>query len=207
MLHAEHLVKRYDRKLIFNKVSISINPAESLAITGANGSGKSTLLKILAAISSPTSGTVTLRHAQKTLEKTERFRYIGFVAPYLQFYDELTGFENIVFSLRAKGLTPDMIYLNRLFEHFTLRAAKEKLVKNYSSGMTQRLRFIQALAARPPFLFLDEPTVTLDQHGISQLWSLIDELRSNLILVVASNDASDVAQCQRTLSIEDYKPI
>jgi heme exporter protein A len=204
-LDAINIHKRYDRKPVFQGISLSLTVSESLAVTGSNGSGKSTLMKILAGLSAPTLGSVTMTLFDKSLEKTERFRYIGFVAPYLQFYEELTGLENIVFSLRAKNVTPEMSRLNQLFEHFALHAAKEKPVKMYSSGMAQRLRFIQALAAQPKFLFLDEPTVTLDQNGIAQLWSILDELRSNVVLIIASNDARDVGQCQRTLSIEDYK--
>lgn len=206
VLRAEHLQKRYDRLCVFERLSFEICAGESLAIQGANGSGKSTLMRLLAGVAAPTQGRVTYAQHGKTLEKTEQIRYIGFVAPYLQFYDELTGLENVLFSLRAKGITPNTNQIELLFEHFAIAASRRKLVRAYSSGMIQRLRFVQAFAAAPQVCLLDEPTATLDQSGIAQLWNYLDQHRPNIILIVASNDAQDIAQCQRTLCIEDFKP-
>jgi heme exporter protein A len=206
MVRADNLQKHYDRSCVFERLSFELRLGESLGIQGANGSGKSTLMRLLAGVAAPTRGTVTyLRHGQ-ALEKTERIRYIGFVAPYLQFYDDLTGLENVLFSLRAKGITPDIHQVELLFEHFAIAAARRKLVRTYSSGMTQRLRFVHAFASAPTVCLLDEPTTTLDRSGISLLWNYVDQQRPNIILIIASNDADDLAQCQRRLCIEDFKP-
>jgi heme exporter protein A len=206
VLRAENLQKKYDRRCIFEQLSFELRLGDSLAIQGANGSGKSTLMRLLAGVSTPTQGRITyLRHGQ-ALEKTEQIRYIGFVAPYLQFYDDLTGLENVLFSLRAKGITPNLHQVESLFEHFALATACRKFVRTYSSGMTQRLRFVHAFAAAPIVYLLDEPTVTLDRHGIALLWDYVAQQRPNIILIVASNDADDIAQCQHRLCIEDFKP-
>lgn len=206
VLHAENLQKRYDRQCVFERLSFEVRSGESLAIQGANGSGKSTLMRLLAGVAVPTQGQVTYTQNGKRLEKNEQIRYIGFVAPYVQFYDELTGLENVLFSLRAKGLTPNTKQIEWLFEHFAITASRQKLVRTYSSGMMQRLRFVQAFAAAPHVCLLDEPTATLDQSGIAQLWNYLQQCRPNIILIIASNDAQDIAQCQRKLSIEDFKP-
>lgn len=206
VLRAENLQKNFDRLCIFEQLSFELRLGESLAIQGANGSGKSTLMRLLAGVATPTRGTIAYLRNGQLLEKTERIRYIGFVAPYLQFYDDLTGLENVLFSLRAKGITPDIHQVELLFEHFAIAASCRKLVRTYSSGMTQRLRFVHAFAAAPVVYLLDEPTTTLDRSGISLLWNYVDRQRPNIILIVASNDAEDIAQCQRRLCIEDFKP-
>jgi heme exporter protein A len=205
-LHADALKKVYDRKIIFQNVSLALEPSEWLAITGSNGSGKSTLLKILAAQAATTSGTVryTLDGASLTPEQTRP--YIGFVSPYLNFYDELSGIENVSFALRAKGTALFKRELDELFDYFRLSEAQSKRVKVYSSGMIQRLRFIQAFASKPKFLFLDEPTATLDDNGKTLFWNKLNQLISQTIIVIASNDHDEIAHCNSMLCIEAFKP-
>jgi len=205
-LHADSLKKVYDRKIIFQDVSLSLSPSEWLAITGANGSGKSTLLKILAAQASATSGTLryTLDGTALTLEATRP--HIGFVSPYLNFYEELSGIENVSFALRAKGKPIFKRELDELFDYFRLSDAQSKRVKAYSSGMVQRLRFIQAFASKPKFLFLDEPTATLDDDGKVLFWNKLNQFISQTLVVIASNDHDDIAHCTSQLCIEAFKP-
>ena len=206
LLHADALKKVYDRKIIFQDVSLSIAPTEWLAITGANGSGKSTLLKILATLVSPTSGTVRYTLGGIALTSDQARSHIGFVSPYLNFYDELSGIENVLFALRAKGKPILKHELDELFNYFRLSEAQSKRVKAYSSGMIQRLRFIQAFASQPKFLFLDEPTTTLDDDGKTLFWNKLQEFISQTIVVIASNDHDDIAHCTSQLCIEAFKP-
>ncbi len=205
-LHADALKKVYDRKIIFQDVSLSLSPSEWLAITGANGSGKSTLLKILAAQASATSGTIRYTLDGTALTPDATRPHIGFVSPYLNFYDELSGIENVLFALRAKGKPIFTRELDELFDYFRLSEAKSKRVKAYSSGMIQRLRFIQAFASKPKFLFLDEPTATLDDDGKTLFWSRLNQFISQTLVVIASNDHDDIAHCTAQLCIEAFKP-
>lgn len=206
VISARDLKKTYDRVPVFEHLSFEVCAGEALGIQGPNGSGKSTLMKILAGVALPTSGTVLYLQQGTPIEKTEQIRYIGFVAPYLQFYNELTGFENVLFSLRAKGIVPDMHRIQSLFEYFALSTAAQKLVQTYSSGMLQRLRFIQAFAAEPPVCLLDEPTATLDESGTHLLREFLRRYRHDAIVIIASNDVRDFALCTRVLCLEDFKP-
>lgn len=205
-LHADALKKVYDRKIIFQNVSLALEPSEWLAITGSNGSGKSTLLKILAAQAAATSGTVRYTLDGLSLRPEQTRPYIGFVSPYLNFYEELSGIENVSFALRAKGTALFKHELDELFDYFRLSEAQSKRVKVYSSGMIQRLRFIQAFASKPKFLFLDEPTATLDDNGKTLFWNKLNQLISQTIIVIASNDHDEIAHCNSTLCIEAFKP-
>lgn len=205
-LHADALKKVYDRKIIFQDVSLSLSPSEWLAITGANGSGKSTLLKILASQASATSGTVRYLLDGTALTPDATRPHIGFVSPYLNFYEELSGIENVSFALRAKGKSIFKRELDELFDYFRLSDAQSKRVKAYSSGMVQRLRFIQAFASKPKFLFLDEPTATLDDDGKVLFWNKLNQFISQTLVVIASNDHDDIAHCTSQLCIEAFKP-
>lgn len=204
-LRADALKKVYDRKVIFQNVSLAIASSEWLAITGANGSGKSTLLKILAAQATASSGTLQYMLDGTLLTREQTRPHIGFVSPYLNFYEELSGIENVAFALRAKGITVFRSELDELFDYFHLSEAKLKRVKTYSSGMIQRLRFIQAFASKPKFLFLDEPTTMLDDNGKSLFWNKLNQL-SQTVIVIASNDHDEIAHCTSMLCIEAFKP-
>ncbi|NTV45491.1 MAG: ABC transporter ATP-binding protein [Chlorobiales bacterium] len=199
------LKKSFGRKVVFRNVGFELSHSESLSISGANGSGKSTLLKTIAGLQSPTSGKISYIHNGKELDRAEMIRYIGFVSPYLYLYQNLTGHENVLFSLQCKGIAEEAKKVSALFKFFGIEKAEHELIKTYSSGMLQRLRFIQALAPNPKVLFLDEPTTTLDQSGRSLLWEYVNGLKHEIITIIASNDADDIRQCAQTLCIENFK--
>lgn len=203
-LTATDLKQTFDRRVIFQRVSLSLTAPASLAITGANGSGKSTLLKLLAGVLTASAGTISYHLNGEPLERNRFLRRAGFTAPYLNLYGDLTGLENVRFALRLKGLEVDDLKLQTLFDYFLLGNAKNSLLKTYSSGMQQRTKVIAALAGKPKILFLDEPTAMLDTAGKNLLWNYIDTLRSDLILVVATNDDADLQHTGQTLRMESY---
>jgi heme exporter protein A len=205
-LTATSLKKTYDRRTIFADVSLSLQTSQSLAITGQNGSGKSTLVKVLAGLASPTAGNVRYETNGKALERDDWFRKIGFVSPYLKLYDELSGIENVIFSLKGKGLAADEKKLQDDFAFFGLEKAATMPFKTYSSGMQQRVKFIQAVASRPDVLFLDEPTATLDKSGTEKLWRFVEQIRKGLILIIATNDEADLAFAERQIAMSSFKP-
>jgi heme exporter protein A len=205
IIGAEQISKSFDRKLIFKNISLFLESSKSLAITGSNGSGKSTLLKILASINDPSFGTLNFTCENKSLDKIMFRKKIGFVSPYLQFYDDLTGLETIQFSLSAKGLSINLDKVEELFDYFAIGFARNQLVKTYSSGMIQRLRFVQALASSPLALFLDEPTSTLDESGKKLFWNKLEDMRSSTIILIASNDQDEIKFCSNSISIHNYQ--
>jgi heme exporter protein A len=203
---ATSLKKVFDRKIIFQNLSLVLDRPKVLAITGENGSGKSTLLKTLAAMSQPTSGEIRFQHLALPVASENVFQHIGFVAPYLTLYDELTGLENIRFALSAKARPFSLSGIDSLFDYFAIAHAKHQPLRTYSSGMAQRLKFIQALAAEPAALFLDEPTLTLDEKGKQLFWDAIHRLNPTTPILIATNDRDDLEHADECLSVADYKP-
>ncbi len=198
---ASGLAKSFKRRRIFQDIEFRLTRGESLGVTGRNGSGKSTLLKILAGVLSPSRGEVALRLDGAPV--ADRFAHLGFVSPYLQLYDELSGWENLDFARRVRKLTVADDALSRLLERVNLYGVRNELVRSYSSGMKQRLKYAFALIHTPPLLLLDEPTSNLDREGTGTVHELMAEQVSRGILVVASNDAEDLTRCEDLIDLDN----
>lgn len=190
-IEARNLKKVFNRRVIFQNISFSVLRHQTLLITGRNGSGKSTLIKILSTVLTPTAGTVSI-----TTERTDRRHSpvidIGLVSPYLMMYDEFSAWENVMFGLSIRGMDSNAARVDELLEKVSLFSRRHDPVRTYSSGMKQRVKYAFALVHRPAVLLLDEPMANLDADGISMVHQVIDEQCQEGIVVVATNDMSDV---------------
>ncbi|CAN5575655.1 heme ABC exporter ATP-binding protein CcmA [soil metagenome] len=203
------LFKSFPGKLIFKDLSFSMLSMDSLCITGANGSGKSTLMKCLSGLISSNRGKITFSQNGSIIPAEELFNHISLFAPYLHLYDELTGLENLIFfgKLKLKAFSKNDIIekVNSLLERTGLFNSRNEPVKNYSSGMYQRLKLCFALLNSPSVLLMDEPRTNLDNAGIELVSAVIEEQKSHGIIILATNDAEDISYCKKTISIEEYK--
>jgi len=198
---ADKIAKTFNRRKIFNDISFSMKEFNSLAITGRNGSGKSTLLKILAGVLSPTKGEMDLVIEGRVIKKENYFVHLGLVSPYLQLYDEFTGWENLDFFRKVRGLDTADEYLSELLSRLNISERKNDFVRTYSSGMKQRLKYAFALIHRPRILLLDEPTSNLDDEGISTIYQIMEEQKKTGILIVATNDKEDIKKCEQIIDL------
>ena len=201
-LKAEKVSKNFNRRNVLRDISFVLSPGDSLAVTGKNGSGKSTLVKILAGLLSPTNGHVAFEASGRMLNQEEIRPLLGFVSPYLQLYDEFSAVEilNIVARIRSSG-AHDPSRRRMLMEQFNLWGRKDDVVRTFSSGMKQRLKYILALEHSPAVLLLDEPTANLDEDGISAVRSVVAGYGKSGILVVATNDAAEAGWCSSELKV------
>lgn len=203
------LTKYYSHRLIFGNLNLTLNENSSIGIVGKNGSGKSTLIKVIAGIVSPSKGDASITIENKPIPKDTFFKHIGLMSPYLSLYDELTGYENLEFFMNIKctdkALNEKEDKINFLLESVGLFKRKKDLYKNYSSGMKQRLKLAFALLNDPLLLLLDEPCANLDKEGIEVVYRFAQEQREKGMLVVATNEESDLQLCDSLINIEDYK--
>lgn len=204
-LTVENLTKTFGRRLIFKNINTKLLGGNIYGLAGNNGSGKSTLAKIIAGIISPTSGTVTHKHNGQIITADNLHKHIGFVAPYLILYDEFTAEENIEHSLNIRGLKVNNEETKILLNRFQLYNRRKDLLKGYSSGMKQRIKFIFALLHNPYLLVFDEPTSNLDSKGKDTVYKIIEEEAKAKIVILASNDESDLELCKTTIHVEDFK--
>jgi heme exporter protein A len=131
--------------------------------------------------------------------------YIGFVSPYLVLYEEFSAWENLEHFSQIRGVKLDKEYAGDLLNKFLLFSRRKDLVKTYSSGMKQRMKFIFALIHHPGLLIFDEPTSNLDDEGKKSVYNIIEDQSKKSIVIVASNDKTDLDLCSSILDLKEYK--
>ncbi len=199
-----NLSKRYGRRRLFRRMSFTLDGGGTLAVTGANGSGKSTLLKILAGVTAATKGEVVLSNGTPIAQEERPF-HAGLVAPYLNVYDGLSARENLAFIARVRRYTQAEDRIAELLEQVGLAQRGDDLVSTFSSGMKQRVKIAAAILADPVLLLLDEPTTNLDDAGRALVEQVVAHQReAGRLLILATNDPTEVKLCTRTLHIEDF---
>ena len=201
----EDLIKYFGRRLVFGGINNSFKSGNIYGISGPNGSGKSTLVKVIGNLISPTRGKVIHKSGDKIIDEDKLHNHIGFVSPYLFLYDEFTAEENLIHISNIRGNKFNKERSDYLFNQFNLFDRRNDLVRGYSSGMKQRLKFIFAFLHEPELIILDEPTSNLDNAGKEKVYELvIEEGKKNLVLI-ASNEDSDLKLCKEILNLEDFK--
>jgi heme exporter protein A len=193
------LHRRFGPLRVLTGVSGEVGPGEVLLVTGTNGSGKSTLLKVLAGLLAPERGEVVYREGGASLDIAARRRAVGFVAPDLALYEELTTLENLLFFCRLRGVPEARA--GELLDRVGL--PHDRPAGALSSGMRQRLRWTWALLARPRLLLLDEPFQNLDAPGVAQGTELLEShLAGGGIAVVANPGALEVPSVGARLDLD-----
>ena len=203
---ADGIEKRFTQRPVFKRVSFEARSSEIIAITGQNGAGKSTLLKIIANVLSPTKGTQIWQHGNSKLDNDGIRVRMGFAAPYLELYDELTAVEHVEFVAAMKGIPFTADKALELLEEFGLdpKIAKgDRRLRAYSSGMKQRVRCAMAFACSPSALLLDEPTSNLDDVGTAiMLQQATKAAERGAIVFIATNDERERATAHREIRLE-----
>lgn len=184
------LTKVYGKATVVDSLDLVVPPGVVYGFLGPNGSGKSTTMKMLLGLTRPTSGTVTLFGEPLTeASRSKTAARIGSMIEAPPGYGHLTGRENLRVVQQMLGLSDvavdGALATVRLTEH------QNKLVKNYSLGMKQRLGIAIALARDPQLLVLDEPTNGLDPAGIEEIRLLLVELARQGITVMVSSHLLD----------------
>ena len=209
-LTCDNLGKKYEDKIIFRNLSLKLANKSSLVVTGKNGSGKSTLVKILANVIKESMGSYIIRINEKEIPRENFFQITGFLSPYLNLYDELTGYENLEFfyTLKFRNKISKMSLEEKIkfiLEEVNLYPRRNDFMKNYYSGMRQRLKLAFAVINEPLLLLLDEPRTNLDNEGIDVVYKFANRQRENGILIIATNEIEDTILCEEKINIEDFK--
>ncbi len=192
LLELSDLAANYGARRVFADVTLALCGGETLVVAGQNGSGKSTLLRLLCGLQRPTAGSIRYQLDGARYAPGAAPWLVGWVAPDLQLYRELTALENLQFFARVRGLRRTAAELDALLEEVGLGGRGGDLLAAYSSGMAQRLRYAYALLHAPPVLLLDEPTVTFDERGAALFERVVARQRERGITVIATNDPREL---------------
>ncbi|MFZ4261805.1 ABC transporter ATP-binding protein [Sphingobacterium sp. HJSM2_6] len=197
--------RRYNREWIFRHLDYTFSLGTSYAILGPNGSGKSTLMKVISGALSPSEGELSYVLNSSKLELDVCYAQLSLAAPYVDLIEEFTLDELLVFHVKFKPLLAG----------FTIPKIKEilgfqdtvyhKEIKNFSSGMKQRVKLILACCSDTSVLFLDEPTSNLDKEGEKWYLNLVELTKKNRIIIIGSNQEHEYSFCQEFIQIMDYK--
>ena len=204
-LQSDSLSKSFGRRLIFSNINFQWQEKGIFGISGPNGSGKSTLVKIIAGLISASKGRLIHKNSGGEIIPEKLHNHIGFVSPYLVLYEEFSAWENLKIFAEIRGVTFDEARVLSYLKEFLLESRKDDLVKTYSSGMKQRLKFIFALMHSPEVLIFDEPTSNLDDDGKKVVYKIINDEGKQRVVIVASNETRDLELCNEILLLEKFK--
>src|SRR4030042_1602973 len=211
VIETNQLTKSFNSLTAVDKLDITVESGEIFGLLGPNGAGKTTTISMLCTILKPTSGTAKVNGFDIVREATQVCKSIGIVFQDPSVDDRLTGRENLYMHANLYGV-PAGEQRNRI-EHVLklveLQDRANDLLRTYSGGMRRRLELARGLIHYPKVLFLDEPTLGLDQQTRDHVWRYIRELKeTNDITVVLTTHYMDEAArlCDR-IAIMDYGKI
>jgi len=198
--------KRFNREWIFRNLHYQFISGNSYGIIGFNGSGKSTLLQCIEG--SMLLSEVNISYQNNTIdtkiESENVFKLISICAPYLEIVEEMTSIEFLQFHQQFNPLI-GKISIQEIINIIGLEKASNKQIRNFSSGMKQRLKLAQAIFSDAPILLLDEPCTNLDKEGYKLYHQLINDYCNNKLLIICSNEEAEIEFCSERLNIVDYK--
>lgn len=202
IIEISNATKRYDDQLAVDHLSLQIPKGEIYGLLGPNGAGKTTAILMLLGLSEPTSGSVSVCGINSTRQPIEVKRRVGYLPDNLGFYQNMTGFENLLFTAELNNI-PRNVAEERardLLKTVDLTESASKKTGKYSRGMKQRLGMADVLMKNPEVIILDEPTLGIDPEGVRDLLRLIKELNENdnLTILLSSHHLHQVQQvCHR----------
>lgn len=193
MFEVSHVTKRYGKVVANDDISFSVADGQIAVLLGPNGAGKSTIIKCITGLLRFDGSITVCGFPNKSLEAK---RLLGYVPEMPAVYDLLTIAEHLEFIARAYSLSDWKERADSLLSRFELFDKKDKLGKELSKGMQQKLSICCALLPEPKVIVFDEPMVGLDPHAIKELKAVFAELKTAGASVLISTHMLD--------SVEDY---
>lgn len=189
----QNVSKRIKGKIILENISLELERGKIYGIYGVNGSGKTMLLRAIAGLMDIDSGAIFVNDEKRVYGKASEIN-IGVVIEKVDFYGNLTGWENLRLLGEIHGPFDDS-EAKRLIDYFEMAHYIDNKVKTYSLGMNQKLAIVQALMEKQPLVLLDEPTNALDEDSVECFYALLGEMKKDArTVVVVSHKKEDLRQ-------------
>ena len=199
------MCKQFNQFTAVKDLDLTVYKGDVYGFLGPNGAGKSTTIRMLMGLIHPTSGTIEIYGKQLQEERSFILSRIGAIIEKPDFYNYLSGIQNLELlnKMQPKQASRDDLY--RLLELVGLKGREKSKVKTYSQGMKQRLGFAQALMHNPDLIVLDEPTNGLDPQGVKDVRDLIIKLNreEGKTILISSHILSEIEIiCNRMIIIQ-----
>ena len=197
-----------------DKIDLSIEKGEFVAIVGASGSGKSTLLHIIGSVDKPSEGRVVIDGTDiSTLNQEKaaifRRRKVGLVYQFYNLIPTLTIHKNILMPLLLDKKKPNPEYFEQVVKTLGIADKLESLPGQLSGGQQQRAAIARSLVYRPVLLLADEPTGNLDRKNTKEIIDMLKLSNRNLkqTIVLITHDEKVALEADRIVTIEDGRII
>lgn len=201
----ENLGKRFNRQWIFRGINHEFVSGERYVILGSNGSGKSTLLQVISGYRLGSEGSVSYFQSDRKVDPDNYYKFISIASPYLSLIEEYTADELLKFHFGLRKMTQGLS-IKDFFDILKLADIKNKPVRQYSSGMKQRLRLALAFLTHSEVLMLDEPCSNLDAKGVEWYQELLREFSGQRLVIICSNHQhNEFEPCGNIIEMGFYK--
>ena len=197
-----------------DRIDLSVEQGEFVAIVGASGSGKSTLLHILGSVDSPTEGKVLVEGTDiSSMNRTQaaifRRRKVGLVYQFYNLIPTLTVRKNILMPLLLDKRKPNPEYFDKVITTLGIADKLDFLPSQLSGGQQQRAAIARSLIYRPALLLADEPTGNLDQKNSREIIDLLklSNRSLNQTTLLIADDEKIALEADRIIVIEDGRII
>ncbi|MEH7109296.1 ATP-binding cassette domain-containing protein [Bacillus sp. JJ1764] len=202
VVQTRNLTKTFHGHDAVSNVTMNIREGEIYGFLGPNGAGKSTIMKMLTNMIKPSQGEITIFGKSLNRDSFDYLKRIGSMIEYPIFYEKMTALENLELHCAYMG------YHNRqaireALELVGLENVENKLPKDFSLGMRQRLCVARAIITKPEFLILDEPINGLDPAGITAMRKLFKMLNQEygMTLLISSHVIGEIEKIADTIGI------
>ncbi|MFW5895100.1 MAG: ABC transporter ATP-binding protein [Bacillota bacterium] len=209
IIELKNLRKSFDGFEAVKGVDFNVKKHEIFGLLGPNGAGKTTTINMLIGLAKPTSGSITIsgHDGVKHIKKVQQI--IGIVPDESNLYDEMSGYENLVFCASLYGMPKDKREkrAKELLKRFALDDTGSRPFKAYSKGMKRKLTIAAGIIHEPEILFLDEPTTGIDVESARQIRRLIKTLNEKGTTIFLTTHYIEDAErlCHRIGFITDGK--
>lgn len=189
VIQTRGLTKRYNGFTAVDHLDLDIRAGEVYGILGPNGSGKTTTILMLLGLTDPTSGSVNVLGLDPTRYPLQVKSRVGYIPDQVGFYDDLTAWENLVYTAKLNGIPRAEAYrrIEAALERVGLSQVAHQAVRTFSRGMRQRLGVADVLIKDPDIIIMDEPTQGLDPESAREFLELIRELKQEGITVLLAS--------------------
>ena len=189
----KNISKEFKDKIAVDKFSVTLSSG-IYGLLGPNGSGKTTLMRILADVSSASSGDILVNGESKNKLGAEYRDLIGYVPQNIGFYKNFTAEKFLYYVAALKGVDKNIekSKIDELLKFVNLEQDRKRRIGKFSGGMKQRLGIAQALLNDPKILILDEPTAGLDPNERIRFKNLIAQLSKGKIIILSTHIVSDI---------------
>ncbi len=213
LLKLDSISKSYNKRIILDNISLSINEGEIISIMGRSGAGKTTLLNIIGLIDAPDSGVYYFNHKKTDIKNDKlssqyRLNEIGFIVQNYALLSNKSVYENIALPLKCMRLTKSQIKnrVEKISHKTNIYDMLDKYPYQLSGGECQRTAIARAIIRNPKLILADEPTGALDENTENEIMNVINDLHNDGVsIIIVTHNPSIAARCQRQLILNNGK--